>query len=235
MLGKVSCEAKAGKSDTVYYYGDQKVYVRLTTESESVLVFDFQVFKPGAALPTLTHTGITPEAGLSFEESKVVTTGTKEITVTFNNEISVNTETQPYLLPLKESGEFDLEADEAGKGIDGKVSLGSDKKSVVITLDRAIDAADGQMYYSIVLPEATAADADNGVDYRNKHTNDKITMYYKVDGVTAIDEVSAAKEVVATYIYSISGAQMTTLAPGVNIVKKVYSDGTTTTEKVQAK
>ena len=235
VLGKVSCEAKAGKSDTVYYYGDQKVYVRLTTESESVLVFDFQVFKPGAALPTLTHTGITPEAGLSFEESKVVTTGTKEITVTFNNEISVNTETQPYLLPLKESGEFDLEADEAGKGIDGKVSLGSDKKSVVITLDRAIDAADGQMYYSIVLPEATAADADNGVDYRNKHTNDKITMYYKVDGVTAIDEVSAAKEVVATYIYSISGAQMTTLAPGVNIVKKVYSDGTTTTEKVQAK
>lgn len=221
ILASVSCGNGQMGTDTIRYYGDEEVCVRLTTVSDNVILFDFKVFSEGTPLAELACTGIDPEAGTTADDAKEVQRGLEKITITFNNPVTV-TNGATMMVPLVD-GQPTPESPDA---ITASIAQGGENEAV-ITLSKPVAAADGTKYV-INLP-AVAKDAAD-------HTNDVISMYYVVKGgAAAIDEVSAAKEVVATYIYSISGAQMNTLAPGVNIVKKVYNDGTTTTEKVQVK
>ena len=210
VLGTVSCEAKKMGTDTVRYYGDEEVYLRLATESKEVIVYDFIVYNPGEALAALETTQVPwgTEAAPA-----TVTRGTKEFTVTFNNDVTISGEARFY------TGDLVTQ-------IPCTLKPGATAKEVVITLNEAISAADGTLYY-FGLPGGAVTDEDG-------QKNEPVWGYIKVQGGAAgIDEVNAAKEVVATYIYSISGAEVGTLLPGVNFVKKVYSDGTTTTEKIQ--
>lgn len=210
VLGTVSCEAKKMGTDTVRYYGDEEVYLRLATESKEVIVYDFIVYNPGEALAALETTQVPwgTEAAPA-----TVTRGTKEFTVTFNNDVTISGEARFY------TGDLVTQ-------IPCTLKPGATAKEVVITLNEAISAADGTLYYFGLLGGAVT-DEDG-------QKNEPVWGYIKVQGGAAgIDEVNAAKEVVATYIYSISGAEVGTLLPGVNFVKKVYSDGTTTTEKIQ--
>lgn len=222
LLSTVACGNGELVTDTIYYYGDQKVCVRLRTTSKELVLCEFEVLYKGAPLKDLEWT-IDPEAGTTAADAKEVQRGLDKITITFNNPVTVTSKTVNMAL-LKADGSVDTDPNTR---ITGSVAQG-EANEVVITLDTPIAAADGTKYL-LNLPKETVEDAAG-------HKNSTISMYYVVKGgAAAIDEVSAAKEVVATYIYSISGAQMNTLAPGVNIVKKVYSDGTTTTEKVQVK
>ncbi len=216
VLGTVSCEEKKMGTDTIRYYGDEKVYLRLATEASELLVYDFIVYGPGIDLPALKVESITPAGGNTQAEAAPLEASTKEFRVTFNNEIT---------LTEGAKATFGLTSLPPTARAQCTLTLDADKKTVIITPEGELTESGT---YALRLEEGSVVDGDD-------QKNEVLNVFYTVSGVSAIDEVSAAKEVVATHIYSISGAEIPALKSGVNFVKKIYSDGSVTTEKVQVK
>ena len=211
-IGEVSCVAGKMGTDTIYYYGDQKVYVRLTTESKIVLVYDFIAYKEGIDLSPLAIESIEPDGQMAPKDTAEIDADVNTFTVTFNHDI--------------EPGAGKVQWTKGPTRKDCETSVSGNVLTVTLPADAPKEAG---TTYGLLLQQNCVTDADG------QSLKEGIYFYYTIKGADAIDEVSAAKEVVATHIYSISGAEIPALRPGINFVKKIYSDGSVTTEKVQVK
>lgn len=211
-IGEVSCTAGKMGTDTIYYYGDQKVYVRLTTESKIVLVYDFIAYKEGIDLSPLAIESIEPDGQMAPKDTAEIDADVNTFTVTFNHDI--------------EPGAGKVQWTKGPTRKDCETSVSGNVLTVTLPADAPKEAG---TTYGLLLQQNCVTDADG------QSLKEGIYFYYTIKGADAIDEVSAAKEVVATHIYSISGAEIPALRPGINFVKKIYSDGSVTTEKVQVK
>ena len=169
----------------------------------------------------LKVTAIDPQGGTTPEEALEITTEQTTFTVTFNKPLEEGTTKEVKFVDAADANStvaatLTVNAENAAQGVVAVTGEFKEGQTYSLTLDAAtgLKAADG-------------SEMTEGAVY---------TYYYTIKvNEAGVDEVSAAKEVVATYIYSISGARMSALTPGVNIVKTVYSDGTTTVVKMQVK
>lgn len=221
VLGRISNKPHESACDTFYYYGDNEVNIRLVSDEQidGGAVFDFAVLGAGAALPPLAIESIDPATGTTEETAAEIAETVNVFKVTFNNDITINDPSGTVVIGWTEPGV------EGTAWCDAVVEEGN---VLVITLPEDAPKVGGAVY-------ELSIDADNVID-GDKQRNEGVKYYYKVKAAeSSIDEVSAAKEVVATHIYSISGAEIPALKQGVNIVKTIYSDGTMTFEKVQVK
>ena len=211
-IGEVKWNEGEFGSDTIYYYGDQEVYVRLTTTDADICIFDFIVYQEGAILPPLAYESTDPQGGTYAEPTEVEEPLTT-IKVTFNN-------------PLASCNADVIKWSYMGNQHACTATVEDNVLTVTLPEDGVMKA--GEVWY---LELGAGAVTDT-----NQQPSEEVeNAYYTLKSSSAIDEVSAAKEVVATHIYSISGAEIPALTPGVNFVKTIYSDGSVTTEKIQVK
>ncbi len=212
-IGTVHAAKGSMGTDTIRYLGDEELYVRLTSKSKEYCIYDFIVYKEGIDLPPLAIDSITPMGG-SAESSAVEMEAAdlNTFTVYFNHDI------------LEGAGKVEWTSGPSSKLCQTSVS----GNVLTITLPEGAPKVEGKTY-GLYLPADCVTDADN------QSLSGGVFYYYTIKAASAVDEVSAAKEVVAKHIYSISGAEIPALKQGVNIVKTIYNDGSVTTEKVQVK
>lgn len=216
VLGTISSEAGKMATDTFSYYGTDKVYIRLTTNSKDLTVYDFMVYGPGINLPPLAIDTIMPMGGDSATAAVELADTINTFSIVLNADVEVGTGKV-----LWTSGPTQIECDVKAEG-----------NVITVTLPEDAPKVAGSTY-SLLLSEGFARGTGNKEGEDIVKGNKR--CYYKIVATSAVDEVTAAGEVVEMHIYSVTGAEKGKLEQGVNIVKKVYSDGSVTTEKVQVK